>query len=189
MVKKSTPLILHLHVHLKECFMDFGPVYSFWLFALERLNGILGSYHTNCHDISLQLMRQFTSHLHYVTPNWPDEYQDELRPLLQNHHCQQGSPQATTFEEMLQQPDLNNSIKPLPPVYEVAWEAHLKIDVHELVTKILGSTIFTLLTLHDKASYLSIRGYVLGSAVSRHVTKSLSWLVIQSTTMSFVVQE
>ena len=48
---------LHLHGHLKDCILDFGPVYSFGLFAFERLNGVLGSYHTNSHDISLQLMR------------------------------------------------------------------------------------------------------------------------------------
>ncbi len=38
---------LHLHGHLRECINDYGPVYSFWLFSFERLNGVLGSYHTN----------------------------------------------------------------------------------------------------------------------------------------------
>lgn len=59
--KKYYTINLHLHGHLKQCILDFGPIYSFWLFPYERLNGILGSYHTNCHDISLQLMRRFTS--------------------------------------------------------------------------------------------------------------------------------
>ena len=43
---------MHLHGHLKECILDFGPVYTFWLFSFERLNGVLGFYHTNRHDIS-----------------------------------------------------------------------------------------------------------------------------------------
>ena len=51
--KEHCTINSHLHGHLKECIMDFGPVYSFWLFSFERLNGVLGSYHTNCHDISL----------------------------------------------------------------------------------------------------------------------------------------
>ena len=38
---------MHLHFHLKECVLDYGPVYSFWCFAFERYNGILGRYHTN----------------------------------------------------------------------------------------------------------------------------------------------
>ena len=34
---------MHLHLHLKRCMMDFGPVYSFWCFSFERFNGVLGS--------------------------------------------------------------------------------------------------------------------------------------------------
>ena len=38
---------MHLHGHLKECLLDYGPFHSFWCFSFERFNGILGSYHTN----------------------------------------------------------------------------------------------------------------------------------------------
>ena len=44
--QKLTPN-MHLHGHLVDCIYDYGPVYSFGLFAFERLNGILGSYNTN----------------------------------------------------------------------------------------------------------------------------------------------
>lgn len=50
---------MHLHGHLKECLMDYGPVYSFWLFSFERYNGILGSLPTNKRIIEKQLMRRF----------------------------------------------------------------------------------------------------------------------------------
>ena len=50
---------LHLHGHLKECMLDFGPSSSFWLFAFERLNGILGSVSTNHQAMEIQLMRKF----------------------------------------------------------------------------------------------------------------------------------
>ena len=30
---------MHMHLHLKETFLDFGPSYSFWLYGFERLNG------------------------------------------------------------------------------------------------------------------------------------------------------
>ena len=49
----------HLHCHLKECLIDYGPVYSFWLFSFERQNGILGSFPTNNHNIEPQLMKKF----------------------------------------------------------------------------------------------------------------------------------
>ena len=50
---------MHLHAHIVSFIQDYGPVYSFWLFPFERLNGILGSYHTNHHIISVQLMTRF----------------------------------------------------------------------------------------------------------------------------------
>ena len=50
---------MHLHTHLLDCILDYGPVYSFWLFSFERFNGILGSYHTNQRAIEIQVMRKF----------------------------------------------------------------------------------------------------------------------------------
>lgn len=38
---------LHLHCHLKQCFLDYGPASSFWLFGFERMNGVLGNVHTS----------------------------------------------------------------------------------------------------------------------------------------------
>jgi hypothetical protein len=43
---KITPN-LHLSLHLKECSSDFGPLYTFWCFSFERMNGVLG----NCNFI------------------------------------------------------------------------------------------------------------------------------------------
>jgi hypothetical protein len=33
---------LHLSLHLLECAKDFGPLYAFWCFSFERMNGVLG---------------------------------------------------------------------------------------------------------------------------------------------------
>ena len=35
---------IHLHLHIKEIMLDFGPSHAFWCFPFERYNGILGSY-------------------------------------------------------------------------------------------------------------------------------------------------
>ena len=75
--KENYTINLHLHGHIRDCILDYGPVYSFWLFAFERLNGVLGSYHTNCHDISLQLMRRFVSTTEHGVHNWPNEFKDQ----------------------------------------------------------------------------------------------------------------
>src|SRR5438874_219093 len=47
---KITPN-LHLSLHLQECSHDFGPLYTFWCFSFERMNGILG----NCNFFSLPI--------------------------------------------------------------------------------------------------------------------------------------
>ena len=52
--KKYCTPNMHLHLHLKECMIDFGPVYSFWCFSFERFNGVLGSFQTNNRDIALK---------------------------------------------------------------------------------------------------------------------------------------
>ena len=33
---------MHLHSHLINCVVDYGPVHNFWLFSFERFNGVLG---------------------------------------------------------------------------------------------------------------------------------------------------
>lgn len=48
---------MHLHLHLKQSFLDFGPPHAFWFFAFERYNGILGSYHTNKKSVESQFMK------------------------------------------------------------------------------------------------------------------------------------
>ncbi|OAD66189.1 hypothetical protein PHYBLDRAFT_175482 [Phycomyces blakesleeanus NRRL 1555(-)] len=38
---------MHLHLHIQETILDFGPVYSYWLFAFERYNCLLKNISTN----------------------------------------------------------------------------------------------------------------------------------------------
>ena len=33
---------LHLSLHLAECCLDYGPLYAFWCYSFERMNGLLG---------------------------------------------------------------------------------------------------------------------------------------------------
>lgn len=52
---------LHLHRHLKQCFLDYGPASAFWLFGFERMNGTLGNVHTSNQAIEVQFFRKFIS--------------------------------------------------------------------------------------------------------------------------------
>jgi len=33
---------IHLALHIPDCCRDYGPIYSYWLFPFERLNGYIG---------------------------------------------------------------------------------------------------------------------------------------------------
>ncbi len=68
----------HFHLHLLECVLDFGPIYGFWLFSFERLNGILGSYQTNQKSIEVQLCRRFLREQHISAMQTPSMYADQL---------------------------------------------------------------------------------------------------------------
>ena len=50
---------LHMHCHLKQCLLVFGPAASFWLFAFEWMNGVVGSFHTSNRAVEVQLFRKF----------------------------------------------------------------------------------------------------------------------------------
>lgn len=50
---------MHLHPHLINCIIDYGPVHNFWLFSFERFNGLLGDFKTNQRAVEIQLMRKF----------------------------------------------------------------------------------------------------------------------------------
>ena len=65
---------MHLHCHLCECVLDYGPVYGFWCFSFERYNGILGSLHVNNHQIEVQLMRKFLERHQLGSMSWPGEF-------------------------------------------------------------------------------------------------------------------
>jgi tnp2 family transposase len=35
---------IHLSLHIAECCKDYGPLYSFWCYSFERMNGLLGKF-------------------------------------------------------------------------------------------------------------------------------------------------
>lgn len=156
---------IHLHGHLKECINDYGPVYSFWLFAFERLNGILGSYHTNNRNISVQLMQHFTNSYHFSPCNWPQEYVQQFLPVLQKFSYSKGSLQQTNLETALAS-SLPTDIEPLPPLYEDAF------TVPELAY-LRESFSLDVFMLYKKTKALQLHNFIIGGKNSRHSRSSL----------------
>ncbi len=82
--KEFCTINTHLHCHLRDVILDYGPIHSFWLFSFERYNGILGNIPNNHRSITMQLMRKFTQHTHLagMHESLPPDLQDELSPFL-----------------------------------------------------------------------------------------------------------
>ena len=72
---------MHLHLHLKDCLLDYGPVHGFWCFPFERFNGILGAYPTNNLNVEVQMMNRFIRHQavkRLTNSEWCRDQENEL---------------------------------------------------------------------------------------------------------------
>lgn len=74
---------MYLHTHLVDYILEYGPVYSFWLFSFERYNGIKGDYGTNQRSVEIQLMRKFTSNQFVKDLPLPTEFQEQFKPVME----------------------------------------------------------------------------------------------------------
>ena len=94
---------MHLHTHLVDCVLDYGPVYSFWLFCFKGYNGILGEYGTNQCAVEIQVMRKFLSSQFIKDLPLHVEFQDIFKPLLNRLYAKQpGSAQEQSPSEQEQ---------------------------------------------------------------------------------------
>jgi hypothetical protein len=71
---------LHLHLHLQDVALNWGPVYGIWLFALERMNGALGKTATNNRNIEVQLMERISCEVVAKTAHLYDQPLVQGRP-------------------------------------------------------------------------------------------------------------
>ena len=69
---------MHLHIHLKDSVLDYGPPQAFWCYAFERFNGVLGSIHTNRRSIESQLMEKFSQEQDLTALSLPKDVDFQL---------------------------------------------------------------------------------------------------------------
>jgi len=79
---------MHLHCHLKDCIEDYGSIYSFWCFAFERYNGILGTTKTNNRSVEIQIMRKFLSSRFVWNVSLPEEFSDSMLSFFNSYKKQ-----------------------------------------------------------------------------------------------------
>ena len=74
---------MHMHLHVKQSVLNYGPVYGFWCFPFERFNGILGSFQKNWVSPELQMFRKFLTYQDLLLSNVPSSIPQELREFFQ----------------------------------------------------------------------------------------------------------
>ena len=163
---KKTSLTPNIHLlgHITDCIRDHGPVYAFWLYAFERMNGVLGSFHTNNHNVTVQLMRKFVSMQLVSTDQWPGEFRESFGPLLQPHLKEKGSVAETVC------PNEMSAVKPLPPFSEAAFtdDEILKVE-HAISSLHPAESILQILKLYKRTVSIAIGNSVkLASTTSRY---------------------
>ncbi|XP_066934952.1 uncharacterized protein [Clytia hemisphaerica] len=87
---------MHLHGHLQECVLDFGPIYSFWLFSFERYNGLLGNAPTNKREVEPQIMRRFLRDGSVLNLEKPEMFNEEFNGFI----SQMSNPERGTLNEI-----------------------------------------------------------------------------------------
>ena len=73
---------MNMHCHIKNCILDYGPVHGFWFFSFKRYNGLLGEFPHNNRSIELQLMNKFIQDSYSMHASLPEEFNEELGPLI-----------------------------------------------------------------------------------------------------------
>ena len=72
---------MHMHGHLKEVLIDFGPVQEFWCYSFERFNGVLGNQPTNNRSVEPQLLQRFLRDRYANTFEFPNEFKDDFSSI------------------------------------------------------------------------------------------------------------
>ena len=73
---------MHLHGHLKEVTLDYGPLQEYWCFSFERYNGILGLQPTNNRIIEQQLMTKFLRENYIANVKFPERFRDDFENIV-----------------------------------------------------------------------------------------------------------
>ena len=76
---------MHLHGHLRDVILDYGPIQEFWCYSFERFNGILGNQPTNNRAIEPQLLKQFLLDSDSTSYVFPDEFAEDFASLDLNN--------------------------------------------------------------------------------------------------------
>ena len=74
---------MHMHAHLKDVILDYGPLQEYWCYSFERFNGILGKQPNNNKSIETQLMDRFLRDNSVFSIEYPELYEENFKPFVE----------------------------------------------------------------------------------------------------------
>lgn len=122
--EKCTPN-MHLHNHLQECILDYGPASTFWAFPFERFNGILESFSKNWMKPEEQILHKLVNF--QDLKNTPPEF-SVMKELYSIDDCE-GSLQQTQVDTQILQQYKSNTTCPVESINAV------RLDIHNISSK------------------------------------------------------
>ena len=135
---------MHLHCHLKECVLDYGPLHAFWCFSFKRFNGILEAIQVNGRSVEVQLMRKLLAGRFVWDVEFPSEFRDHFMP----HFVQE---KTDLFEGFI--------VKNATKLFKCACCLNLEERHWSDVTLVNFSNSFKHFSLDDDGLKLLLEGY------------------------------
>lgn len=182
---------MHMHCHLRTCMEDYGPLHSFWLYAFERYNGILGSMPNNKKSIEIQLMKRFLREIQTHAAELPQEFSDQFLPLLPLDSASGSLADTFLHPVEISTTGFNDTfwtMNSLSHMIEVpkyscrltltaTQKSHL-LELYADIHRVCRSTITNISTLCRKYAHISMYNKLLGTHKSRMSSSSVvfvSW--------------
>lgn len=175
---------LHLHGHIQECYLDYGPADAFWLFAFERLNGILGSVPTNHQAIEVQLMKKFLTTQQVLQQMKSGIVDEDLKDMLTSSNIVKGSLKHEQLSELPLMDPLSQSnadklsklCKLIPPIREACLPHDDVSQINLNMKACFGGSFGKTLILHKYSSSILFGTELYGSLNSLHANSSLVYV-------------
>lgn len=184
---------LHLHCHIHECLQDYGPGCSFWLFACERMNGLLGSVPTNHHSIEVQLMHKLLS-IQQATHLLSLADDNASKSILDSFQSTKGSlkydnlPDLPVFQLSLTNLEtVNQYCKLLYPIKEACLCAADLNSVDSTLKAIFGMLHVRTLMLHKASKAVIVYNTLYGTRNSIHQNSPMVYIQSVSGSVPAVV--
>ena len=149
---------MHLHGHLKDVILDYGPIQEFWLFSFERYNGILGKQPTNNRAIEQQLMKRFLRDNHAVSFSYPDEFKNDFKSSISLEDRLVGSVLESVLSDEFRLPSKSTRGVLTSDELSAVHELYCKLYPNSISHSVVPNSVCT------RYSTVTLRGRPFGSA-------------------------